>query len=111
MNPRTKKRPKGHKITKSQKGTQDPEKDKRATNSIFIKSHHRKGQDPKAMVRPKKDSDHILRHFQGYWGQDTLEEFFQDNSSQGKEGPNIRRAQWHSFWDRTQVNAPKGRID
>ncbi|MBW0576252.1 hypothetical protein O181_115967 [Austropuccinia psidii MF-1] len=52
--PRTQKRPKGHKITKLQKCTQDPEKAKRATNSIFIKSHHRKGQDAKAMVSPKR---------------------------------------------------------
>ncbi|MBW0474769.1 hypothetical protein O181_014484 [Austropuccinia psidii MF-1] len=60
--------PKSHKITKSQKCTQDPEKAKRATNSIFIKS-------------------------------------------QGKEGPNIRRAQWNSSWDTTQGHAPKRRTD
>ncbi|MBW0489190.1 hypothetical protein O181_028905 [Austropuccinia psidii MF-1] len=109
--PRTQKGQKFHKITKSKKCTQDPEKTKSATNLIFIKSHHRKGQDPKAMVRPQG--------FQTtYWGiskaigdKTPLNNFFKDTSSQRKEEPNIRRAQGHSFWDTPQGHAPKERND
>ncbi|MBW0536035.1 hypothetical protein O181_075750 [Austropuccinia psidii MF-1] len=102
--PRTQEGQKGHKITKSKNA---PKTQKRPKGpQIQFSSKVTIGR-----AKTQKDSDHILGHFQGYWGQDPLEEFFQDNSSKRKEGPNIRRAQWHSFWDTTQGHAPKGRTD
>ncbi|MBW0575606.1 hypothetical protein O181_115321 [Austropuccinia psidii MF-1] len=45
-----------------------PRKGQRAMNSISVKNNHRKGQGPRGFKT-------ILRHFQGYWGQDPLEDF------------------------------------
>ncbi|MBW0495514.1 hypothetical protein O181_035229 [Austropuccinia psidii MF-1] len=56
---------------------QDPEKAKRAMNSVSIKNHRRKGQGPRGFKT-------ILRHFQGYWGQDPLEDF-----SKTRKGPTL----------------------
>ncbi|MBW0581226.1 hypothetical protein O181_120941 [Austropuccinia psidii MF-1] len=123
---------KGHKIINSiNKYTQDPEESKRAINSISVKNHHRKGQDPKAMARPKTIQDQILRNFQGYWGQDPLEDSSNTIPVKVRKGPTSgwpltnemynhililhqflsRRAQWHSFWDTTQGHSLKGRTD
>ncbi|MBW0514854.1 hypothetical protein O181_054569 [Austropuccinia psidii MF-1] len=95
---------------KTKKGQKCPE-------AIKVKNHHKKVHDQKSMVGTIGPQIHILRHFQGQWGQDPpllrpLEEF-----QSGQEAPVhngvyqhilirhqilSRRGLWHSFWDTAQ---------